>query len=352
MTQLLSTLRQRELLQPDSQHMLERVQEAPQRARLHWQRGLAQAFVSQRGIHQILVCGMGGSGSTGDLLQALAQQSQVPIWVHKSAHLPTWVGPQTLVVGVSYSGNTQETLASLSAAQVQGAQMLLLSSGGKVQALAEEHGLFWLPIDGGLPPRAALFDMLFALLGTLAKLPELQLSATEIERSLAFLGRWAQDWSLKADLPLPLPFAWAEAVQKRELLFWGSDAATATVAQRWKNQCAENAKTRAFWSVLPELNHNEMVAICAAHHSQIALFYLTLEEEIQVLDRVTLEMVQPQVAHVFKVQAQGNSQPERILYLTYLGDFLSVYLALLKGVNPTPIQAIETFKQRIAAERL
>jgi len=331
--------------------MLAHVKSAPERARLHWRRGLQFEWAEPRQeIWQILVCGMGGSGSTGDLLQALCSKAEIPILVNKSGQIPAWVGSHTLVIGVSYSGNTAETLASIEEAKDRGAELLLLSSGGRLNDFACKEDLPLLKLDGGLPPRSALFDMLFALLGILVTWPTLQLEQLEFETTLDRLEQLSQDWFLKPEKQVPLPFSLAEQLLNHELVFWGGDPATALIAQRWKNQWAENAKARATWSVLPELNHNEMVAMCADHHSSLALVYFTLEDDIQCMDQVTLDMVKPHVAHLEKIHALGANQTNKIFYLTYLGDFLSVYLALLKHEDPTPIYAIDTFKQRIAVD--
>lgn len=339
---------------PDQSGMYALIQAAPERARLHFAKGLSAplSLHPDRPIRQILVCGMGGSGSTGDLLQAICPQSALPIWVNKSAELPAWVNAETLVIGVSYSGETAETLACIQAALARGAQIQVLASGGRLAALAQTHALNWVPLDGGLPPRAALFDMLFALLGSLVQAKPLSellgLSQADITGALPFLATLSQAWALEQASPLAsMPYLLAQALLPASPLLWGNDSATACIAQRWKNQFSENAKTLASCSVLPELNHNEMVAMCAAYHSQSQLIYLTLGSVDALADRVSLEMVASQLAAVHTLRAEGQNHLERVVYLTCLADFVSVYLALLKETDPTPIAAINEFKRRI-----
>ncbi|MGE3725625.1 MAG: SIS domain-containing protein [Candidatus Sericytochromatia bacterium] len=335
---------------PDRDDMYGKLLAAPERAREHLAKGLQLPFKCQPGrpIRQILVCGMGGSGSTGDLLQALANQSSLPIWVNKSAQLPAWVNAETLVIGVSYSGETAETLTCVQSAFEKGAQLHLLASGGALQAFALAQNLSFVLLAGGLPPRAALFDMLFALLGSLAEVTELALNPTELEKALLFLAEICLNWVLAGPTP-PLPYDLALKLKQGQTqpLFWGNDPATACLTMRWKNQFSENAKTFASCSVLPELNHNEMVAMCAAYHSQIHLIHLTLGSVDALAERVSLEMVGPQLAGVHTIRAEGQNHLERVLYLACLGDFVSVYLALLKEIDPTPIAAINEFKRRI-----
>ncbi len=337
---------------PDKSGMYGTLKAAPERAQAHFNRGLQTPFKpqSEKEIRQILVCGMGGSGSTGDLLQAICSQSPLPIWVNKSAQVPAWVNGETLVIGVSYSGETAETLSCVQSAYTRGAQMLLLASGGQLMAFAQNHDLVCVPLAGGLPPRAALLDMLFALLGSLLDFEPLLaangIQQKEIESSLLYLATLYGQWGIEGERA-PMPYHLAQSLGQAWPLLWGNDPATACIAQRWKNQFSENAKTFASCSVLPELNHNEMVAMCAAYHSQIQLIYLNLGSVDALADRVALEMVGSQLAAVHQIYAEGQSHLERVLYLTCLADFVSVYLALFKEIDPTPIDAINEFKRRI-----
>jgi glucose/mannose-6-phosphate isomerase len=337
MTQILSS--PAELLRFDTAGMMTLLEDAPARARRHFQQGQRHPLPSQR-PRQILICGMGGSGSTGDLLQALCPESRIPVLVNKSPALPAWVGPETLVIGVSYSGGTAETLQALTRAREAGAQLHLFSAGGALQAFAETHALGHVPLEGGLPPRAALLDMLFALMGSLQTLDLLNLPADPLA-GLDFLT--AQTPAI-AEQALTL----ARQLQQPMLMLWGADPVSALIALRWKNQFSENSKRLAFCSALPELNHNEMVAMCASCHSQTQLLYLTLASEIAAFDRVSLDLVRAHVAEVILVPALGRNHLEKVLFLTCYGDFVSVWLALLQAIDPTPIAAIDEFKRRIA----
>lgn len=352
-----------DLLAPDTQDMVKLVRMAPERGKACLAIGRQQPFAPSRELTGILVCGMGGSGSTGDMLRAICAESRLPISVCKSPHLPAWVGPGTLVIAVSYSGNTYETLGSLRQAIQQGAQILALGSGGELAKLAQEHDFPLLKIEGGLPPRAALFDLLFALLGSLESLAALGLQAADIDAILADLELLSQTWSLEPDMNEPLPLLLARDLATAEqVLLWGVSDQTENVAVRWKNQLSENAKTLASVSVLPELNHNEIVALChpfgqaagsdadmcARHHSRSSLIYFTLESVIPASEAVVLDLARPFLKQVEPLMPPAGSRLHRLLYLVYLGDVCSVYLALLKGVNPTPIAAIDELKRRMA----
>lgn len=345
-----------ELLASDTLGMVELVRTAPEKGRRCLAAGRQQPYTPPRTVRQLLICGMGGSGSTGDLLQAICAEADMPISVNKSPQLPAWVGSETLVVAVSYSGNTYETLGALRQAHSRGAMLLGLGSGGTLAEMASAEGFPLLRIAGGLPPRAALFEMLFTLLGSLEGYAPLRLQPAEIDAALADLDRAAADWALSAGVE-PQPLALARSLLKaRHLLFWGDFGQTDAIALRWKNQFSENSKTLASVSLLPELNHNEVVALChpfaadgecAGHHSRDALLYFNLETEIPAANATVLELVRPYLESVQTLTPPAGSRVQRLLQLVYLGDVCSVYLALLKGIDPTPIAAIDELKRRM-----
>ena len=347
----------------DPGQMLQHVFDAPERAQNCFEIGLQQTFDIPEHIQQILVCGMGGSGSCGDMLQALCHQSQIPILVNKSAELPHWVSSKTLVIAVSYSGNTQEVLACVSQAFEQGALILALGSGGKLFDLSQSKRFTALQIPGGLLPRAALFDMLFALMGSLGHNSVLDRQLVEISESILRLKEWRQDWYTH-DLMTPpgrpenQALGLAERLLSwRQTLLWGRSQHSDVVALRWKNQFSENAKTFASVSILPELNHNEVVAMCAQHHSQSGVLYFTLDPRISESESshstspetIVLDLCKDYLGASYSVHAEGANYIEKILYLVYLGDFVSVYLAFLKGIDPSPIAAIDELKRRMFA---
>lgn len=334
--------------QLDASHMLQNILQAPQRGRLHFEKGLVSAYIPQADSpRQILICGMGGSGSTGDFFQALCSESEIPVLVHKTPDLPGWVSPETLVICVSYSGNTAETLGCLAQAQQKGAALHLLTSGGAMLDMAIAQDISHVELDGGLPPRAALFDMLFALLGSLSQQAYLHLDSEQFRRVLDYTEKLARDWKLDPAQAAPFPFDLAQRLHEKTLHIWGRSGGADTLALRWKNQLAENAKTLSFAATLPELNHNEIVPLCHQNASQRSVLYLGLSPEISAFDAISLQLVSEHVGATHQILAEGRSAAERLFYLLYLADFVSVYLAYLQGIDPTPIAAIDTLKQRM-----
>lgn len=333
----------------DASHMLRNVLQAPTRGKAHFQKGLDHGFPSTAVPQHILICGMGGSGSTGDFFQALCADATVPIWVHKTPDLPAWVNAHTLVICVSYSGNTAETLGCVEQAQARGAMLHLLSSGGRLLELAQAQGLSYVPLDGGLPPRAALFDMLFALLGSMVHLPYLHLDRAQLEQGLQQAQQLSQTWNIHPQQEQPLPLQLAQHMQGETLHIWGRSGGADTLAIRWKNQLAENAKVLSFAAVLPELNHNEIVPLCHTPHTERAVVYLSLDPEISPFDAISLDLAGEYIGETHRICAEGETFTARLLYLLYLADFVSVYLAYLQCVDPTPIAPIDALKQRMEA---
>lgn len=333
----------------DASHMLHNVIQAPQRGQLHFQRGIDSPCTHNEKPQQILICGMGGSGSTGDFFQVLCPQSEVPILVHKTPDLPAWVNAQTLVICVSYSGNTAETLGCMRQAHEKGATLHLLTSGGAMLAEAQAASLSHVQLDGGLPPRAALFDMLFALLGSMLNQPYLHLDQQVLQQALKTALQRSEQWKIEPEKEQPLPMVLAQHLQGTQPLIWGRSGGADTLALRWKNQFAENAKVLSMVSVLPELNHNEIVPLCHQNHMERSLVYLSLQPAISQFDAVSLALAGEHLGQTHQVIAEGANFTERLLYLLYLADFTSVYLAYLDQVDPTPIGAIDTLKSRMEA---
>jgi glucose/mannose-6-phosphate isomerase len=299
---------------------------------------------------EILVCGMGGSGIAGDYLARLADAHRARISVHKGYGLPAWAGTlRPLVLLSSYSGNTEETLSAAEEAAGEGLSAVVVSSGGSLAAFADERGWPCVRVEAGLQPRAAFGWLLGAAVrvadaagvapGLTADLTE---GADVVDRIVADGG-----WSLAADL--------AEGLEHRIVAVYGATGLTAPVANRWKTQLNENAKTPAWWSVLPELDHNEIVGWSGPDHLGRAVGVVSLHdhEDADTLGRrfrLTRQVTEDDVAWIGAIHAQGNSPFARMLSLTLVGDMVSVALAGRYGVDPMQVAAIDDLKLKMREE--
>lgn len=299
---------------------------------------------------QVLICGMGGSGITGDFAAPLCS---VPVYVHKGYGLPSWaVESLPIVLAVSYSGNTEETLSAVAEARAVGLPIAVVSGGGRLQELAGSEGWPSVGVPLGLQPRAALGYLLggaLSLLGTwgATSVGNAELSAAaDVADSLLLEGSAAR--LLAAEL--------AGGLAGRMVGVYGSQGLVAPAAQRWKTQINENAKWPAWWSLFPEIDHNEIVSwtsLSQITQKQVGLIVLRDRDEgarVAARIRLTAEVTEPNVTWVGEVWSQGEHPLERMVSLAVMGDLVSVELARLVGVDPVPVEAIENLKQKLAEE--
>jgi len=302
----------------------------------------------------VAVCGMGGSAIGADLVLACLPGLSVPAAVVRGYALPEWVGPETLVIVVSYSGQTEEALACAAQALSRGCVPVCVSSGGGLVALAEAEGLPLVVVPGGSQPRAAVGLLSMPLLATLEAsglchehASDVEAAAIQLEADNAMLGPGSPDEENPAK-------SLARRLEKRLAVIYGAGP-TAPVARRWKGQINENAKAPAFFNELPELDHNELMGWTSLPHvtsSTVALFLHDESGEERLARRAELTAREYEALGVATelVAAHGDSPLARLFSLVQLGDYASCYLALLYGVDPTPVDAIQAFKASLAGD--
>lgn len=301
----------------------------------------------------IVASGMGGSGIGGDLLRALlAASSPVPVIAVKDYRLPGFIGPGTLVFVCSYSGNTEETLATYEAARAAGAAMVAVTSGGRLAERAAADGVPVARAPAGLPPRAALPYLLMPMLRTAARLGVADAGEADVQETVGLLvdlaGRWGPEVATDGNLAKRLAAALHGAVP---VIYAGSPSME-PVAQRWKTQLNENSKVFAAWNTFPELNHNETVGWEGVTAGQPPVAVVLLRdrddgERNALRVEVTRELAFGGARGVQEAWSQGRSRLARVFSLILLGDLVSVYLAALRGVDPTPVEIIVRLKERL-----
>jgi glucose/mannose-6-phosphate isomerase len=293
----------------------------------------------------VMVCGMGGSAIGGDLAAAvLGDRATRPLITVRGYELPTWVTPEWTALCSSYSGETEETLACFAAAEALGARRVVVSTGGALVEGARETGVPVIGLPGILQPRTAVAYMLTAAVEVAALAGVAPRIHTELEAAADFLSEQAGDLQSRAAeiggrLAGTLP------------IVYGADL-TAPVARRWKTQVNENAKLPAFFSELPEADHNELCGWEGAGTSAAkasAVFLDDADQHPRERRRIelTAEAVAGQGAEVVRVEAEGKTRTARLLWATMLGDLVSLQLAESHGVDPFPVEAIERFKSAL-----
>lgn len=299
----------------------------------------------------LVVAGMGGSGIGGALARAtLGDRASRPIFVARDYGLPAWTTPDTAVLCLSYSGETEETLAAYEAAGALGARRIVGTTGGRLAASAREDGVPVIPFPAALQPRAAVAYMLVSVLDVAAACGVSERLRCEMDVAAGHAERLADEWGPDgAEDSLAKELARALHGTVPQLVGAGL---TTPIAYRWKTQLNENAKVPAFAGELPEIDHNEVEGWQGA--AELARFTAIFFEDSDLHPRVrqridiTQSLVEPHAAATFRVESRGDTPGERVISLVLLGDLVSLYLAVLRGVDPSPVRLIEQLKGRPA----
>jgi glucose/mannose-6-phosphate isomerase len=322
----------------------------------------------------VVVCGMGGSGIAGDVLAAVAGPGcPVPVLTHRGYGLPAWVGPVDLVVVVSCSGSTEETLSALEEAVRRGCRLMVVGAAGSpVDDLGQRGRAVFVPVTQGRQPRASMWALSTPLVVAAHALGLLQAPPEVVEDAARTLEEVADRCRPDAVSLVNPAKRLALDLQGRLPVVWGTSPLAGAVAYRFACQLNENAKSPAVWGVLPEANHNQVVAFDGAfagaassggeddffrdrgedeeQESRLSLVLLRdVEEHPQVTRRadVSTELARERDVPVVQLQAEGSSPLARLASLIGLTDYASTYLALAQGLDPTPVDAITTLKERI-----
>jgi glucose/mannose-6-phosphate isomerase len=300
----------------------------------------------------LIVAGMGGSSVGGRLaIGALGPRLRRPMALAMGYDVPAWIGRETLVLCSSYSGSTEETLATYDAAKAAGAPRLVATTGGPLAERAREDGVPVVPLPGGFQPRAAVGYSLVTALEAAAVCGAAPSVRDEIEGAAVLAAELAGEWGPDGEADGEAKRL-AHALHGTFPVITGAGL-TSSVAYRWKTQINENAEIPAFASKLPEHDHNEVVGWAGADRRLGAVFLEDPQGDERAARRieVTADLAAEGAAVVERVSARGETRLERLVSLVLLGDLVSLYLAVLRGVDPVHVRVIDTLKERLAAAR-
>ena len=306
-------------------------------------------FPSPDHIEHVVVTGMGGSGIAGDVAVASAAPFMaVPVTVVKGYELPSYVGANSLVIAVSFSGNTEETVEVVSRAVEHGARTIAVTTGGEVGRIVAEQGGCVVEVDSSIPqPRAAFGALSVSVLGILEKVGLFPGASQWVELAIE------QVKARRAELDSPGQIA-AEIAGRLEgalPLIVSSGALGAVAAMRWKAQINENVKGPAVFSVYPEGCHNELAGFDRYPdflREEVAMVVLRHEHEHPQIGRrfaFLEENVGPRLKSFTTVRGQGVGELASLFDLVYIGDVMSLHLADLLGVDPGPIDLLDSMKK-------
>jgi glucose/mannose-6-phosphate isomerase len=304
-------------------------------------------------IFNVVIAGMGGSALAGKVF-ASWPGLDVPITIVQDYDLPSHVSANTLVICSSYSGNTEETVSVLKAAThqtldaEQRPMVVVIASGGELAKQASELNLPLITIPDGFQPRCTLGYQLRAIIEVFEQTPLLAESLGQLETA----ATWLKD-EITRFIPTvpternPAKQLALDIVGKSVVIYSGPKLAPA--AYKWKIDCNENAKNIAWWGTLPEFNHNEIMGWTSQPvdkpYAVIELRSALENPRVQKRQAITEQVLSGKRPAVHAIEVQGDTLLAQLLWSIMLGDFVSLYLAMLNKVNPTPVDLLEKFKQ-------
>jgi glucose/mannose-6-phosphate isomerase len=341
----------------DSENVLGAVEDFPEQCRRAWGIGRgATNLPDATDVDSVVVLGMGGSGVSGDVVGSVVEpRLPVPLRTIKGyGPLPEWIGRNTLLFAVSYSGQTEETLAAIEQGHERGARAVAVSSGGSLAELAGRNGIAHVGIPVGLQPRSSLGYLALPILAVLEKVGLVPALEDDVDEAVAVLGGIAARCDRKQPSETNPAKSLALALRGRLPVVYGSEGLTATAAYRFKCDLNEYAKTPAHWHYFPELDHNEIVGYEDASGASASNFAIVLLRDVDEHPRISLRitatraLIEPQVAELVEVRAQGRSPLTRILSLILVTQLAAIYLGLSYGVDPGPVELIQRLKAELS----
>ena len=299
----------------------------------------------------IVFAGMGGS-ALGALLASTWPGFTIPFEIVRNYSIPKYVGSATLFIASSYSGNTEETLSALEQAEKAGAQIVVISGGGKLVEIAREKNYPVAVLPEVTQPRYAVLYSFRAFLSVLVAaqlLDEVQMK-TEVQKASDFLKSQTSLWAPTIETAKNPAKKLALDLVGKSIVVYGGPL-TYPAAYKWKISFNENAKNIAWVNQFPEFNHNEFLG-WTSHpldkpYAVVDLRSSFEHPQIQKRFEVSAKLLSGKRPASHAVQAEGESMLEQLLWLVAMGDFVSLYLALLNGLNPTPVDLIEKFKKEL-----
>jgi glucose/mannose-6-phosphate isomerase len=298
-----------------------------------------------KAINKVYLAGLGGSGIGGDYVaEFVADECKVPYIVGKGYGIPAFIDENTLFIASSYSGNTEETLAAFDLAKNTGAKIVIVSSGGKLTQYAQDLDLDYITVPGDWPsPRACLGFSFVQQLFILNKLGMIGTSQIDQIKASINLLKFDQD-DIKTE---------AEKVAKQLFgklpIIYTTDRMEA-VAVRFRQQINENSKALCWHHVIPEMNHNELVGWRDKNESLAVVYFRNKDDHKRNATRIDInkEIISKYASPIIEIWSKGTSLVEQAMYLTHVGDYISCYLADMRGMDSIEVDVIDYLKGELA----
>ena len=305
-------------------------------------------------VDNIVISGMGASAISGDIVQSLLRDKiDIPIYVTRQYDLPKWVHKDTLLLSQSYSGNTEETLHTFKHGHQKRCKIIGISSGGKLQEFCEKREIPHIKIPTGFPPRAATGYILFSAIYALKKIGVLNIDVDhEISETITVVNEFRNHNKKEVPETDNLSKQIAKKIYNKIPQVYGFDFYS-PIAKRWCTQLNENSKLICRYDEVSECNHNDIIGWSmdpdVSKKFSCVLFRDRENESIYMSKRLDFmkKLYEDIAGNVIEIYPQGKKRLAKMMHAMYLGDFVSCYLAILRKIDPTPIDAITELKNEL-----
>lgn len=310
-------------------------------------------LLKQKEFKGIVFLGMGGSGFAGDITKALIKDDiDIPVEIVKGYNMPAFIKREWLAIVLSYSGNTEETISTASQALERGCEILAVCSGGKLGNLVQDNNKTIIKIPAGLQPRGAIGYLFLPAYLALDKLNIITVDPGDMEEAFDLIEEKAGLYKREVEADRNPAKKLALKISGYLPIIYGTEGLLSAVAYRLKCEFNENSKTPCWCNVFPELNHNETVGwerLKEITSKFVLLVFRDNDEKIRVKTRieVTSGLIKGNVGRIIEIPVEGRSKLAKALSVMYLGDIVSVYLALLAGIDPSPVKKINILKSEL-----
>jgi glucose/mannose-6-phosphate isomerase len=319
---------------------------------------LARAFplpAAPQDLHEVVIFGTGGgSAASGNLLRSyLFGEAQVPIHVIQGYNAPAFVDKHTIVIACSHSGKTEEINSAFAQAGAKGATLVAMGAGGRLKETAQKLGAAYLDVPGGLMPRVAIGYIFAPFLVLLERWGICGNQTAAMAESITLMERLGKEYGPDAPVAQNLAKQVTEKIAGKIPVIYGFADNFDAVAWRFKNQLGENAKYMAFWNTIPHLHHDEAVGWDMQPELIRQLAFVLLRDKQGETEQIgkrwtaTREILEERAGACVELWSRGESLLARMLSLVVLTDFITCYMAIQKGVDPTPVAIIDLFKQKV-----
>lgn len=302
--------------------------------------GLCGDLAVEEEFDKIVLCGMGGSALAGEILKCyLRQELKIPLIIIKTYSLPKFVDKKTLFIASSYSGNTEETIAAYREAIRKYIPTIAIASGGKLEELSKINKTPFIKLPGGIQPRLSIGYSFFSLLKLFENSGFIESKKEDTKRT---------EKALKKPMFKEIAKKLAEKLKDKIPIIYASDDLSC-VAYKWKIDINENSKTHAFYNIIPEMNHNELVGYTNVKGNYHVIIIKDDEdfERIKKRIKITKQIIKEKGIEVTEVEIKGDCFLTKLFSAIYIGDWVSYYLALEDGIDPTPVDIVEDLKRKL-----